>query len=41
MVTRLEANIDDNRGETLEPNARGLLKIIEGTTQPTYHPVRN
>jgi hypothetical protein len=41
MVTRLEASIDDNRGETLEPSTRSLLKTIEGTTQPTNHPIRN
>jgi hypothetical protein len=41
VVTRLEASIDDNRGETLEPSTRSLLKTIEGTTQPTNHPIRN
>jgi hypothetical protein len=41
MVTRREASIDDNRGETLEPSTRSLLKTIEGTTQPTNHPIRN
>jgi hypothetical protein len=28
VVTRLEASIDDNRGETLEPSVRSLLKTI-------------
>jgi hypothetical protein len=41
VVTGLEASIDDNRGETLEPSSRSLLKTIEGTTQPTNHPIRN
>jgi len=41
MVTRLEASIDDNRGKTLEPSTRSLLKTIEGTTQPTNHPIQN
>jgi len=41
MVARLEASIDDNRGKTLEPSTRSLLKTIEGTTQPTNHPIQN
>ena len=41
VVTRFEASIDDNRGETLEPSTRSLLKAIEGTTQPTNHPIQN
>jgi hypothetical protein len=41
MVTGLEANISDNRGETLEPSTRSLLKTIEGTMQLTNHPIRN
>ena len=41
MVTRPKASIDDNRGETLEPSMRSLLKTIEGMTQPTNHPIQN
>jgi hypothetical protein len=41
MVTRLEASIDDSRGETLKPITRSLLKTIEGTMQPTNHLIRN
>jgi hypothetical protein len=35
VVTRLEASIDDNRGEILKPSPRSLLKTIKGTPQPT------
>jgi hypothetical protein len=31
VVTRLEASIDDNKGKTLKPSSRSLLKTIEGT----------
>jgi hypothetical protein len=35
VVTRLEASIDDNRGEILKPSPRSLLKTIKRTLQPT------
>jgi hypothetical protein len=41
MVTRLEASIDDNRGETLKPSPRSLLKTIGGTMQPTNKTIRD
>jgi hypothetical protein len=41
VVTRLEASIDDNRGKTLKPSPRSLLKAIEGTTQPTNKSIRH
>jgi len=41
MVTRLEASIDDNKGETLKPSMRSLLKTIERMMQLTNHPIRN
>jgi hypothetical protein len=41
MVTGLEANIDDNRGEMLKLSPRSLLKTTEGTTQPTNQTIQN
>jgi hypothetical protein len=41
VVTRLEASIDDNRGKTLKPSSRSLLKAIEGTTQLTNKTIRH
>ena len=41
VVTRLEASIDDNRGKTLKPSPRSLLKAIEGMSQLTNKTIRH
>jgi hypothetical protein len=41
VVTRIEASIDDNRGKTLKPSPRSLIKAIEGMTQSTNKTIRH
>jgi hypothetical protein len=41
VVTGCKTSIDDNRGETLKPGPRSLLKAIERTPQPTNQAIRN